>query len=213
MQDPRIRTGIIIYLSLCAMLSVGAALYVFCWWALAAVRHPDTRTLTGMRWILLFTGCIALLIWWTGGDAISYFTRITAVLFIASFLYHDQKDNDLLDVSVWLAKNRIGFEIGLIAEMTLGTIRLIKADILQIRTAMQMKNQRFSLSTVPAVISLELFTLLYRAMQQGDLLQTRGYIRGGTYIPVFQTTRGDIILALLAVPAAFFLIFPLQDLF
>jgi len=213
MQDSRIRTGVMVYLSLCAMLSVYAALYAFFWWIVCSGRTQNNKTLYNLVWIFLFTGIITLLTWYTGGDAISYFIRITTVFLIATWAYQYQKDGDLLDVSVWIGGNQLGFELGLIAEMTLGTIRIIREDVTQIRTAMYLKGQKLTISSLSAIVSLELFTLLARAMQQGDLLQSRGYKKGGTYTPEFVTGSLDVVFGVLAIPAGFLLFIPVQDIF
>lgn len=213
MQDSRIRTGVMLYLSICAMLSVVAALYVFCWWILCTGRTDLKKTLHSILWITGFTGLVSLFTWYAGGDGISYFIRVTTVFLIAVYMYHCQKDGDILDVSVWIGGNRLGFELGLIGEMTLTTIRIIREDITQIRTAMHLKGQQLSISSISAVISLELLTLLSRASQQGDLLKSRGYHNGGSHTPEFFTGTKDIVMGILAIPAGFFLFIPVEDLF
>jgi len=202
-----------IYLSLCSMLSVSAALYAFIWWLFCTNWTDIKQILHDILWIVCFTSLVSLFTWYSGGDGISYFIRVTTVFLIAAYTYRSQNDGDILDVSVWAAGNRYGFEIGLIGEMALSTIRVIREDIAQIRMAMHLKGQKLTITSLSSVLSLELFILLSRAMQQGDLLLSRGYRNGGTHTPEFLTGRGDIFRGFLAIPAGFFLFLPFEDLF
>ena len=146
---------------------------------------------------------------YTGGAGLSYLVRMVPIILIAAWAFSDRQESELLDVSVWLLGKRIGFDIGLTAEMGMQSLQLISQDLAQIRQAMAIKGVRLSfMSMVPLAMSL-VVNQLRRTEDAAKLLEVRGYRGGGEVEPVFNTTMGDIFLAFIALATFFtsFLLF------
>ena len=90
--------------------------------------------------LLLFV-LIAAAIALTGTDGFSYLTRMTAILLVGTWVYADSRPGDFLATGTWLFGTRIGFELGMIAEMAMGMAQGLSDDFSRIRLAMVQKGQ------------------------------------------------------------------------
>ncbi|MFH0968614.1 MAG: hypothetical protein V1862_13110, partial [Methanobacteriota archaeon] len=187
MQDPRIRLSSTILLSLAAFISIPGAILSALWWIVCTRRTTsfhDVRTV-GLVFLLpmIATGATFL----SGGDGISYLIRITGVLLIASWAYSERYPGEFLDVSVWLLGQRIGFDIGLIGEMSLSSAEVLVDEMRRTRIALRQKGQHLSLSVLPPVITSLLVRQLRLARERAGIIALRGYHGGGTLCPSFRT--------------------------
>jgi energy-coupling factor transport system permease protein len=199
MKDARLKLFAVIVLSLASFLSVIAAMGTFLWWL---VHDRDrtmlfhSRTLWIYLGILLFVG---LLIQAEGREGIWYMARLIPIALLAAWAYREYRSGEFLDVAVWALGKRTGFELGLVAEMSMQGLRVLTEDVEQIRTALFLKGQKWDRKTLPSSLSLLLCTTLQRADAQAMNLAVRGYRKGGEYCPEFFRSRNDIPSALAAL--------------
>ncbi|NLZ30388.1 MAG: hypothetical protein GX885_06570 [Methanomicrobiales archaeon] len=213
MQDPRLRLFATVVLSVAAFASVAGAIAALAWWLLFTPRtkaFPRPGMLLGLIAMIVVT---ALVSEWGGGPGLSYLIRMVVVLLLAAWAYAETREGEVLAVAVWALGDRIGFEIGLIAEMGLTGLAVIRQDIEQVRVALALKGGKIgALSIVPIAVLL-IITQIRRADDMARLLVVRGYTLGGQICPVFETGSRDILAALSAVIPGVLCFFPLRDVF
>ena len=213
MRDVRLRTGAATLLSLIAIYSITGAVAAFIWWLLFT---PNLRLVWKNRLVLpsivligVFSGILEI----TGGGGLSYFFRMMVVILIGAWLLSGQKRGEFLNLGCWLFGTRTGFELGMLAEMALQNLHSLIIDFDRIRAAERMKGVRSGIrSIVPAGRVLVHGTLL-RAEDTAELLAMRGYVRGGTCVPVFAREKGDLVAAFFAVCAAIIALIPVSAFF
>ena len=110
MQDARLRLLSVICLSLATFISVIGAVMTLLWLFLSPRSLiPPLRSVA--FWILiLFTGIVASVTQYTGGEGISYFIRMSVIILLAFCIYSGWSPGEYLDLSVWLFGNKAGFE-------------------------------------------------------------------------------------------------------
>lgn len=213
MQDPRLRLFATVILSAAAFASTAGALAALIWWLLFTPRTkvlPRPGVLLGLIAMIAVT---ALVSGWGGGPGISYLIRMIVVLLIAAWAYAETEEGEVLAVAVWALGNRIGFEIGLIAEMGLAGLSVIRQDIEQMRVALALKGTRIGIrSVVPIAITL-IVTQIRRADEMARLLLVRGYTLGGRICPQFTRGPRDLLASLLAGIPGILPYLPLRDIF
>ncbi len=213
MQDPRLRILVTVTLSVAAFASVAGAVATLVWWACFASRRralPRPTMLLGVIGMIAATAVVAEI---SGGAGFAYAIRMIAILMIATWTYADRRDGEMIDVFVWLLGDRIGFEIGLIAEMGLQSLEVIRQDVAQLQAAMALKGVRAGVRTiVPLAVNL-IVTQLRRSEEQSRLLSVRGYTLGGRICPKFSTSRRELVISALAVLFAIFALIPVHDIF
>lgn len=213
MQDPRLRLFVTVFLSLAAFASTAGAVAALVWWLVAT---PRTRTFPRPGVLLSLIAMIAaaaLVSEWGGGPGLSYLIRMVAVLLLAVWAYAEMKEGEVLSVAVWALGDRIGFEIGLIAEMGLTGLAVIRQEIDQMQVAMALKGVLPGIrSIVPLAVTL-IVTQIRRTDEMARLLVVRGYTLGGHVCPRFETTRRDVLVSLAAVLLVFLFYLPLRDVF
>ncbi len=193
------KIGTVIALSLASFLSVIAALFTVGWW----IVH-DRRKIDLLRsrpfWIYLgIVGLFGILVQIEGGEGGPYFVRLGAIALVAVWTYREYRPGEFLNVSVWAFGRRWGFELGLVAEMSMQGLRILEEDMDRIRMALRLKGVRWSGRSLPSVLSLLLLTTLRRADSQAQLLALRGYRRGGSFCPYFHTVPTDVVSTLAAI--------------
>ena len=212
MQDIRIRTGAATLLSVVAFFSLTGAVAAFLWWLVFARK-------TGIfsRGILLpsvmVIGVFSLILEITSGGGISYFIRMLVIILIGAWLLAEQEPGDLSCMGVWLLGNRIGFELGMIAEMSLQSLESLKTDIGHIRVASRLKGCGWGVHSIIPAGRVLVHRTLNRAEETAEILAVRGYTYGGTRAPVFTTTAMDILGGCSALCVAIIAIFPVSEFF
>ena len=192
MQDPRIRLGSTVLLSVAAFISIPGALLSVLWWILCTGRTTSFHDLRTVGLVLMLPLIAASATSLSGGDGASYLVRVAVVLLIASWAYSERYPGEFLDVSVWLLGQRLGFDIGLIGEMSLSSTEILADEMRRTRIALRQKGQHLSLPVIPPVMTSLLMRQLRLAHERAAVLTLRGYRGGGTLCPVFQTPYRDI---------------------
>ena len=191
MQDPRIRLVTTIMLSIAAWISVPGAILSILWWLVCGRAKTSIKTLRSLFLILIIPAVMGLAALWSGGDGLSYFIRISAVLIIASWMYAERYPGELLDVGVWFLGTKTGFDLGLIGELSMSSLDTMAREVNRISIALRQKGTPFSPGIIPAVFSGILIRQLNLAHERAILLTLRGYTTGGTHCPSFTSTFAD----------------------
>ena len=212
MQDVRVRVFSTLILSIATFISIpGAAAALIWWFAVGGLSTVKTS-----RYALFFigiAGLVSLLVGISGGDGLSYFIRMSVILLIAFWAFAHQSPGEFMDLTVWAAGNKWGFELGLVAEVTLQAINSIRDDIDRIKVALTLKGRRSSIrGLLPAAFVL-IITHLSRAEDQADLLVVRGYRNGGSWCPAFPKSTRDIAGGIGAILVFLVAFIPIRDIF
>ncbi|PWR70541.1 hypothetical protein [Methanospirillum lacunae] len=192
MQDPRIRLGVVLLLSIVSFLSLTGAFLTVVWWLTCTNRRTSFHDLRTGAMVFMLPAIAAIATEWSGGDGVSYLIRISIVLVIASWAYNERYPGELLDVSVWLFGRRNGFDLGLVGEMSISTIEILADELRRTRIALSQKDQRLSGTNLPPIIASLLVRQLRLARERADVLALRGYQGGGSLCPSFVTSYFDI---------------------
>jgi len=191
MQDPRIRLVTTIMLSIAAWISVSGAILSILWWLVCGRAKTSIKTLRSLFLILIIPAVMGLAALWSGGDGLSYFIRISAVLIIASWMYAERYPGELLDVGVWFLGTKTGFDLGLIGELSMSSLDTLAREVDRISIGLRQKGTSLSPGIIPAVFSGILIRQLNLAHERAILLTLRGYTTGGTHCPSFTSTFAD----------------------
>ena len=191
MQDPRIRLVTTIMLSIAAWISVSGAILSILWWLVCGRAKTSIKTLRSLFLILIIPAVMGLAALWSGGDGLSYFIRISAVLIIASWMYAERYPGELLDVGVWFLGTKTGFDLGLIGELSMSSLDTLAREVDRISITLRQKGTSLSPGIIPAVFSGILIRQLNLAHERAILLTLRGYTTGGTHCPSFTSTFAD----------------------
>lgn len=213
MQDQRLRLLCGAILSCAAFSSVIGAAAAGIWWLLFT---PRLRILRNSRVILatvvLFVA-VAAITQLTGGNGLIYLFKMTVLLLIGAWLYAEYRPGDFLAVGTWLLGNRIGFELGMIAEMSLRMAEDLMEDITRIRIAAQLKGQKWGISAIVPTGRVIISDALRRAENMAVQLAIRGYRNGGTLCPKFKTTVCDLIAGGSVLFVVALVILPVSEFF
>lgn len=193
MQDPRIRLPGAAILSCAAWLSLTGAILTLIWWVVCGKMHTSIKSMNMLILILTVPTIMSIASLCSGGDGLSYFIRITAVLIIASWMYAERYPGELLDVGVFFGGSKSGFDLGLIGELSMSALEVLARETERVSIAIRQKDSRISPRILPAVFSGIIVRQLQFAQERATLLTLRGYIRGGTHCPSFITTPADWI--------------------
>jgi len=199
MQDPRIRLISIISLSFASLLSLPCALFTLLWWVIFGRVKTSVRSFKSLVILLLLPLIMGFAAWFTGHDGVSYFIRMTAVLIIASWMYAERYQGEFLDLGVWFFGDRIGFDLGLIGELSISTLEGLVYEIERINIALSQKGEKLNPMIIPAVFSSLLMRQFVLSHDRACLLATRGYMGGGTHYPVFHTSVSEWIAGIFAI--------------
>ena len=191
MNDPRFRLASASLLTVVAFASVPGAFLAAGWWMVFSRR---TRSLPAIKRLILAFSAIAgvgALIWLGGGDGLSYLIRFSAILLIAAWIHAEHRPGEFLSVSVWLLGDRVGFDLGLVAEMAMGTLAALEDDLGHIRIAHAVKKQKGVFPRILSVASTLILSQVRRTRDQAVILAVRGYRGGGRTCPSFAPAIRD----------------------
>jgi hypothetical protein len=212
MQDPRIRIFVILALSVAAFISIAGAVAAFIYWL---IFTPGFRCIKRPAAITFFTMIVivALVTQITTGNGLSYFIRLTVVLLLALYAYTGYYPGEFLAVSVWMFGRKSGFDLGIIAEMSMQSLGDLENDVENIRMAIRQKGIRLGIVTGIPVAGMVVINQITRAKEQADLLTVRGYTKGGTLCPRFPQKPSDIAYGFLAIFILVISFFPIGGIF
>jgi len=213
MQDVRLRTAAAVLLCISAFISIPGAVAAFLWWLVFAGRFAQVKQVRMMLPIAAMVAFFSIVLTLTGGDGASYFIRMMVIILIGFWLYTEQKSGEFLRFGVWLLGERAGFELGMIADMSMQTLHLLVRDFHQIRIAETLKGIHPGWKTlVPAGFVL-VNGALSRAESTAELMAVRGYHDGGSLCPKFITPRMDILSTLAALCVLILALIPVSEFF
>ena len=207
MQDPRIRLACAFLLSIAAFISIAGAIAAFLWWLVFTSRLKSIRHRRALLATLLMFAFIAAVITLTGSDGLSYLTRMTAILLVGTWVYTDSRPGDFLTTGTWLCGTRIGFELGMIAEMAMGVAQGLSDDFSRIRVAAVQKRQVWGIKSILPAGRVIICDALRRADDTAELLAMRGYCGGGTICTRFSPQAPEIVAGACATAALVFAFF------
>jgi energy-coupling factor transport system permease protein len=213
MQDIRLRTSTVLLLSLSAFISLPGAVAAFLWWLAGSGRVSEVlrmRMLLPVTAMLAFFSAVLVL---TGGDGLSYFVRMMVIVLIGFWVYAEQKSGEFLQLGVWLLGDRVGFELGMLADMGMRNLYLMIRDFDQIRVAESLKGIGPAWKTLVPSGFVLVSGALTRAEHTAELLAVRGYRNGGSFCPRFTPTTGDFFCFLAAVFVLFVALVPVSEFF
>jgi energy-coupling factor transport system permease protein len=213
MQDVRLRTGTATILSVAAFFSISGAVAAITWWLLFTdnIRHLRKNRLVLPSIVLI--GIFGTILELTGGGGFSYVFRMIVVILIGAWLLSGQKQGEFLHLGCWLLGNRTGFELGMLAEMALQNLNLLLVDFDRIRAAERMKGVRSGAQSLIPTGRVLIHGTLMRAEETAELLAVRGYVHGGTFVPVFSRGRMDLMAFYFALCAAVIAVIPVRAFF
>ena len=213
MQDPRIRIVAAAVLSLAAFMSLHGAAAVFLWWMVFTPRLQLAKRIRLVLSLIFMIAFFSLVLQLSGGEGLSYFTRMTVIVLIGIWIFSEQKSGEFLAMGVWLFGDRAGFELGMVAEMGMQSLVSFTADLDRIRMAEKIKGMQWEVrSIVPAGMVL-VHGALVRAEDTAELLAVRGYQYGGTMCPTFFTRPLDLVAGMVALGILIFALIPVSEFF
>jgi len=213
MQDVRIRIGSAAVLSVIAFLSISGSLLVLLWWLIVTPRYSILKEVRTTYPVFILIAFFSLILEITSGGGISYFVRMSVIVLIGMWILYEQQPGELLSLCVWLFGNRIGFEMGLIAEMGMQSFELLLADIERIRIAEKLKGIAWGPKNfVPSGIILVNGALI-RAEDTAELLAVRGFNGHGSFCPRFVTPTRDILAGISIVCLGVIAFVPVSEFF
>ncbi|MGA9028929.1 MAG: energy-coupling factor transporter transmembrane component T [Methanoregula sp.] len=207
MQDPRIRLACAFLLSIAAFISIAGAIAAFLWWLVFTSRWKSIRHFRAMLATLLLFVLVAAVMVFTGTNGLSYLTRMTAILLVGTWVYADSRPGDFLATGTWLCGTRMGFELGMIAEMAMGVAQGLSDDFSRIRIAMAQKEQPWGIRRILPAGRILIWDALRRADDTAELLAMRGYRGGGTICTRFSPQAPEIVAGACATAALVFACF------
>jgi len=213
MQDPRIRIAAAAFLSVAAFISLQGAAAAFLWWLVFTPRLQIAKRVRLVFSLILLIAFFSLVRELFGGSGLSYFSRMTVIVLIGMWLLGEQKPGEFLTISVWLFGDRIGFELGMVAEMGMQSLVSVTADLDRIQMAEKIKGMQWGVySLVPAGLVL-VHGALGRAEDTAELLAVRGYRSGGTLCPEFLTGPLDRVAGICALGVFLSALMPVSEFF
>jgi len=199
MQDSRLKVFSTLILSLSAFFGIFSAVFVFLWWLLFSKRQRSLPSVKLFSGFFIITAAVSLLMEARGLPGSSYFIRMTVILLIAGWAYTEISSADMLNVMTWALGNKTGFELGLIAGISLNRIKQISDDYSKAKMAFSIKNPEFQWKEFIPVIGNILIWSLKESSEQAKILALRGYTRGGSMTPSFNKSKKDIIPAFFSI--------------
>jgi energy-coupling factor transport system permease protein len=201
MQDPRIRLFCAFLLSLAAFINIAGAAAVFVWWLVFTPRWKSIRHFRAVLATVLLFGIVSTVIWLAGSDGGSYFIRMIAILLVGTWVYTDTHSGDFLTTGTWFLGTRIGFELGMIAEMALEMAGGLFEDFHRIQIASSQKGTTWGIKSILPVGRILICDAFRRAEDTAEILAMRGYRIGGTICMYFSTPPVEIVAGTCAAAA------------
>jgi energy-coupling factor transport system permease protein len=214
MQDPRIRTGSGIILSLAAFVSIPGAVAVFVWWLIFTPVRTQLKQMRLVLFLVIVVAIFSILLELTSGrGGISYFIRMMVIILIGMWMYTEYQPGDFLDLGVWLFGDRTGFELGMLADMGMQNLSSLGQDFDRIRVAAKLKGVSFGIRNLVPTVLVLVHGALMRAENTAELLAIRGFTNGGTHKPEFSAVKKEILAGTLVIVVGFIAVFPVSELF
>jgi energy-coupling factor transport system permease protein len=213
MQDIRLRAGTAALLSLAAFTSIWGAGVVFIWWLIFSRPLKVLRKMRRVIPAIILIAFFGFVLELTGGGGISYCLRMTVIILIGAWVYTGYQQGEFLRLWVWLLGKKTGFDLGMIAEIGMQSLELMLSDFSRIRQAQELKGTIWGLRSLVPSGSILVHGALRRADETAELMAVRGYTRGGSYCPEFETPMKDIIAGIAALCMGIIAFIPVSEFF
>jgi energy-coupling factor transport system permease protein len=213
MQDIRLRAGAAALLSIAAFASITGAVVVFIWWLIFSRPLQVLRKMRMVIPAIILIAFFGLVLELTGDGGFSYCLRMTVIILVGAWVYTGYCEGEFLRLGTWLLGKKTGFDLGMIAEMGMQSLGLMVSDFSRIRQAQELKGIRFGLRSLVPAGSILVQGTLRRADDTAELMAMRGYTRGGSYCPVFETPTRDILAGLVALCMGIIAFIPVSEFF
>jgi energy-coupling factor transport system permease protein len=213
MQDIRLRAGTAALLSLAAFTSIWGAGVVFIWWLIFSRPLKVLRKMRRVIPAIILIAFFGFVLELTGGGGISYCLRMTVIILIGAWVYTGYQQGEFLRLWVWLIGKKTGFDLGMIAEIGMQSLELMLSDFSRIRQAQELKGTIWGLRSLVPSGSILVHGALRRADETAELMAVRGYTRGGSYCPEFETPMKDIIAGIAALCMGIIAFIPVSEFF
>jgi energy-coupling factor transport system permease protein len=213
MQDIRLRAGTAALLSLAAFTSIWGAAVVFIWWLIFSRPLKVLRKMRRVIPAIILIAFFGFVLELTGGGGISYCLRMTVIILIGAWVYTGYQQGEFLRLWVWLIGKKTGFDLGMIAEIGMQSLELMLSDFSRIRQAQELKGTIWGLRSLVPSGSILVHGALRRADETAELMAVRGYTRGGSYCPEFETPMKDIIAGIAALCMGIIAFIPVSEFF
>jgi energy-coupling factor transport system permease protein len=213
MQDIRLRAGTAALLSLAAFTSIWGAAVVFIWWLIFSRPLKVLRKMRRVIPAIILIAFFGFVLELTGGGGISYCLRMTVIILIGAWVYTGYQQGEFLRLWVWLLGKKTGFDLGMIAEIGMQSLELMLSDFSRIRQAQELKGTIWGLRSLVPSGSILVHGALRRADETAELMAVRGYTRGGSYCPEFETPMKDIIAGIAALCMGIIAFIPVSEFF
>ena len=213
MQDIRLRAGAAALLSLAAFTSITGAVVVFIWWLIFSRPLKVLRKMRRVIPAIILIAFFGFVLELTGGGGISYCLRMTVIILIGAWVYTGYQQGEFLRLWVWLIGKKTGFDLGMIAEIGMQSLELMLSDFSRIRQAQELKGTIWGLRSLVPSGSILVHGALRRADETAELMAVRGYTRGGSYCPEFETPMKDIIAGIAALCMGIIAFIPVSEFF
>jgi energy-coupling factor transport system permease protein len=148
-----------------------------------------------------------------GGNGFSYFCRMTVIILIGMWVFEEQQSGEFLAISVWLVGTRMGFDLGMVAEMGIQSVSSVTTDFDRFRIAEKIKGKQWGVHSLITAGLVLVHGALGRAEDTAELLAVRGYRSGGTLCPDFSTGTIDCVAGLCALGVFIFALIPVSEFF
>jgi energy-coupling factor transporter transmembrane protein EcfT len=213
MQDIRLRAGSAALLSFAAFTSITGAGVVLIWWILFARPLEVMKKMRMVMPAIILVAFFSLVLELTGGGGISYGLRMLVIILIGAWVYTNYRQGEFLKLGTWLLGKKIGFDMGMIAEMGMQSLELMVSDLSGIRQAQELKGTHRGLRGLLPAGNILIHNALRRADETAELMAVRGYTLGGSYCPVFETPVRDIVAGLAALCMGIIAFVPVSEFF
>ena len=192
-SDIRIRILTFTLLSVSVYLFPQTALPAVFWWLFFSRLSGKQKIQSAAAALLISLLPTVVLLFSLGAPAFVYGGKTAVLLLLAFWFGQTCKAGEFQSFFVWLFGCRIGFDIGMAAEILLMQTSLIIQDAKGYRQALVQKNTAFGPKTLLPFAFGILTLALRRAERSSKLLARRGYVGGGTYKPFFSAEKSDFL--------------------
>ena len=199
-RDIRLRLLTLVLLSVLSVVSTSGAAVVFFWWLVFAAKTTFAKK--SWKLVLLTSVLVSLfpsvVLYFSGGD-VFYGAKIFVLVLLAFWFSACIVPGEFMSFFVWMFGKKAGFDLGLAAEFSFQALFEIQSDYSHMKSAQKIKGQRFSVFRVPSLAMGLLVLSLRRSDFQSGILARRGYISGGTFVPVFFPGKYDFLMLVAAI--------------
>jgi energy-coupling factor transport system permease protein len=138
---------------------------------------------------------------------------MTVIILIGAWVYTGYHQGEFLRLGTWMFGSKTGFDLGMIAELGMQSLDILVSDFSRIRQAQELKGIRWGMRSLVPACSILIHDALRRADETAELMAIRGYTRGGSYCPVFETPKMDFLAGCAALCMGIIVFIPVSEFF